>query len=247
MAFLGSANYSPGGTTFTWQSGRKSHVHEVPPSPSFKSNYKLHCHICDRAINRGDWATRVSEHWLSNPYWCQPGVTLRAEAFTPNKGTCQMSKFTGCRIVHRDCCCSESTHGTSVFTLQQWADIWENEDHGTPYPAARWPEAERIWEEVVQEHKRDYSYRDSLDHLYDSDEPTPPYDSDDESEWSSLEDTFSAADTGGVYVLRAQLAEELRYLCGKHGHLPWASTRSYRIDYPDGCPWQLRLFIAAQP
>jgi hypothetical protein len=152
MTFLGSANYSPDGTTFTWQSGRRSHVHQVPPSSSFKSNYKLQCHICDETIHRGDWATRVSEHWLINPDWCQPGVTLRGEAFTPNRGTVQMAKFTGCRIVHRDCCCESATHGDGVFTLQQWEDIFENEDHGTPFPAKRWPKAERIWDEVVQRH-----------------------------------------------------------------------------------------------
>jgi hypothetical protein len=147
MAFLGSANYSPDGTTFTWQSGRKSHVHIAPPSSSFKSNYKLQCHICDETINRGDWATRVSEHQLTNPDRCQPGVTLRGEAFKPSHcqtdhfgGTCQMSKFTGCRIVHRDCCCSSATHGDSVFTLMQWDDIFENEDNGTPFPPERWPD-----------------------------------------------------------------------------------------------------------
>ena len=52
-----------------------------------------------------------------------------------------MTKFTGCRIVHRDCCCSSATHAPGVFTLQQWDDIIDNEKNGTPFPAERWPEA----------------------------------------------------------------------------------------------------------
>ena len=56
------------------------------------------------------------------------------------------------------------------------------------------------------------------------------------------------SDMGRVYVLRGQLTEELQCLCvASLHHFTGLCTRSYKSDYPDGCPWALCLFIAAQP
>ena len=79
-----------------------------------RSNFKFHCHVCDRIINRGDNIAQIEE--CGGHY----SMTLRTRT-VPNN--CFYTPDTGARWIHRDC--TPSTGWTSYSGLQM--AIYENE------------------------------------------------------------------------------------------------------------------------
>ena len=75
-------------------------IPKMPDTTSFvKSNYKMHCFICDTTIKRGQMITQVLDG--PNRHYC---IVLRTRSTNPR---CLESPFyrphTGARWVHKDC------------------------------------------------------------------------------------------------------------------------------------------------
>lgn len=75
-------------------------IPKMPNTSSFtKSNYKMHCFICDTAIQRGHEITQVINERKDNY-----GIVLRTRSEAPR---CQEADYytphTGARWVHKNC------------------------------------------------------------------------------------------------------------------------------------------------
>ena len=84
------------------------YVNEMPRLKGYtKSNYKLHCYVCDCTINRGDEITQVAEFG---------GMTLRCRVATDGGF---YTPYTGARWIHKNC---KPIYGFSNYIAHQWAE-----------------------------------------------------------------------------------------------------------------------------
>ena len=100
----------------------------MPNIPSvLKSNYKMHCFICDTTIHRGEDITQCinekSEHY---------GIVLRTRSTRPK---CQEAPFyaprTGARWVHKDC------RAPYIWTRHTYKIQMEEDLDGHPNPCVQ--------------------------------------------------------------------------------------------------------------
>ena len=98
-------------------------IPKMPNTASFiKSNYKMHCFICDTAIQRGQMITQVMEG-PARHY----SIVLRTRSTNPG---CLESPFyrphTGARWVHKDC------RDPYIWTKHTYKIQMEEDNDGQP-------------------------------------------------------------------------------------------------------------------